>query len=216
MGEQSTSSGLLCNATTVVELVRGSEALLRYCAEHPLSPVTEAYRNISLTAAGGTKAKDYLTDNQLAIAHRVRLYQGKGGQVVLLELTQKGREHLASTQPEAKPQSLPGKGSLEHRVHAELVKRHFQQRGFLVKTECHEADLGLEKDGTWTAVEIANKNSRNLVERIEANRNKGATKTIVVCSDTSTAKRWQKALGNILDVEVQDVDPYLPGSTKSL
>ena len=195
------------------QLVPGADELLCFGSGSPMSPVTEIYKTLKLTPRQGTKAKEHLLANNLAIAERVRLFAGKGGQVLLLESTKKGREHLSVRFPAMKNavKCMAGKGSLEHRVHAELVRDHFQARGYLTKVESREADVAIQRPGQqeWTAIEIANKNSRNLESRVQANRNAGAERTIVVCSDAATAKRLQKQFESEGDVEVHEVDRYL-------
>lgn len=192
-------------------LVKGAGALLGHYAEHPLTPLTDAYNLLSLSRAGGDAARNHLTRNELATAAKVRLRKGRGGTCMLLEPTKKGIAWLRSHHPALTPKRLPGKGSLEHRVHQHLVAEHFRQQGCIVKVEHQDADLAIEEGSGWLAVEIANTNSSNLRERVQRNEQAGATRTIVVCSDAKTLRRLRGQLSGS-EVEVQDISRYLLSS----
>jgi len=126
---------------------------------------------------------------------------------IILE-TVKGLQLLQQHHPMLKPNLLPGRGGIEHKVHQHLVGRHFRQKAFVVKFEYQNTDLALQapNTNTWIAVEIVNGNSQNVRERLQKNNQAGAEKTLVIASNRKTAQRLQKELP---DQEVQDIEPYL-------
>ncbi len=195
-------------------MVRGAGALLCHYATTPLSPLTEAYAALQLGRASGDAARNHLTENGLTEAQQVRLRPGRGGTCTVLEITAEGEAWLAREHPDVVVERLAGRGSLEHRAHQRFVAEHFRTRGFVVKIEHHDADLGVQGQGTpsWIAVEIVTRHSRNVEERIRANHDAGAERTLVVCSDFETKRRMDRELGNMAAVEVQDIAVYLPAT----
>ncbi|MDD5308302.1 MAG: hypothetical protein PHU25_13355, partial [Deltaproteobacteria bacterium] len=194
----STFTGMVPHATKL--LVTIAQELL---------PIAQAYKKAGLSASQGNSAKAFLEEQGLAVADQCRLYKGRGRQPVILEPTQKGLDYLKNHQPNVKPHLLSGRGGLEHRLHVDLVARHHAAQGRIIKKEHKDADLGIEdpQTGTWLAAEVVTKNEANIEDRIQKNREAGAEKTIVICSDSKTAKRLAELLGDL--VEVQDIEPYL-------
>lgn len=191
-------------------MVPGALALLKYIAEHPLTPVSLVYKALNLGADQGNRAKQHLEENKLAKGTACQIYKGRGRQPVLLEPTEKGIDYLKQHYPNLQPKLLSGKGGLEHRVHAHLVAKHYAKQGYLVKKEHCDADLGLEhqEKGTWIAVEIANANSRNLEERINRNKEASAERTIII-ADERTAKRVAEQMEDCKEVEIRDIEEFL-------
>ena len=117
--------------------------------------------------------------------------------------------------PDVEIVAIPGKGSLEHRIHAQIVANHYRSQGYEVAIEKMEADIVISHPTVagWSAVEITNRNSKNIENRVQDNRDNGAQTTVVVCSDKVSLKRARKVLARIKDVHVQSIGDYLPKRT---
>jgi len=188
-----------------------ADRLLQHCALNRRTPITEAYKKLGFGSGRGDRAKEHLSNNGLVNAEWVRLHRGSGGMVVLMEPTDKGIDYLVRWRPDlkGKVRRLAGKGSLEHRVHVDLIATAFSNR--VQKKEHKEVDLVLQaEDGkSWFAVEVVDKDSRNIEQRVRQNREAGLVGTLVACSKVAMAKKLAKVFRGVGDVKVEDMDRFL-------
>ncbi len=197
--------------SAIKEMVPGSGALLKHFALNPLSPLTKAIAQCKLNRQSGISADDHLTENGYTKKEQVRLFKGRGRQPVLHQLTDKGKQFLNIHHPEVKIETFPGKGSLEHRVHQHLVKERFRRQGFDVQIEKHDSDIVAKRpnEDFFITIEIANENSRNLQQRIQANTQAGAKRTLIICSSRKFFQKAKKQFPFFSQVEVEDMEMYL-------
>lgn len=192
-----------------VQLVPGALELLKTIIEHEIISTAEAYKKARLTASLGNKAKQHLEENKLITSEAIRYYSGRGRNPRVLEQTKKGEEYAKNYYPSIKEQKLPGRGGLTHRIHAHLVAEKMKEQGYIAKTEYKEADIALTKPGesSWTAVEIVNKNSRNVRRRIISNKNAGAKHTLIITTDKESKRRYKNLV--IQNAIIKDIEEFL-------
>jgi len=137
-----------------VRMSMEERSLLVDIAQRPLAGVTERYARLGWTAHTGTKIKRSLLDRGLVEEERIRVPEGV---VVLLKLTQAGRELLEEEGMATK--AMPRNASLEHEYWKKRTAEEYRRRGYHVEEEVpigdgRAIDLVATKGDERIAIEV--------------------------------------------------------------
>jgi hypothetical protein len=136
--------------TQKVELSRSAEKLLEDVVENPFKPLTERYQIFS-SRYKGNGAKQELVDSGVVVEREVNT--SDEGQTKLLEVTEKGREHVEDKL--GIEFEREGRGGIVHRYWQDRIKEAFENRGWTAKLEMFDADVYVNMGNTELVVEVA-------------------------------------------------------------
>lgn len=109
----------------------------------------------------------------------------------LLEITERGREHLEEQGTEVKHE---GRGGVVHRYWQHLIKDLFEEAGWTAKTELFDADVYVNLDGPELVVEVAMENAPREVEHVQAHVEQGFDHVWVACRNEEVRDGMKKRL----------------------
>lgn len=157
----------------------------------PLCAVSARYKNLGINPRQGSALKDALVSADYLAA---REFSTGKGRVVILELTERGREYLRGaghSVPEA-----DGNESLEHAFWKHRVAHYYRQKGFIVDVEKFvngRPDLIVSNGGAWAAIEIETGKS-DPMSNVTKNLARGFPSIILVATSATAQKAIQAQL----------------------
>jgi len=158
-------------------------AILQDVGKHPLSGVVERYRRLGLNRRKGNTSKEACIEKGLM---RQVPIPTRSGRVMLLELTDDGRDLLKEKGIATESPGLPAhSGGLEHEYWRACLARMYGGQGYNVTMEVPAngyADLVLEKDGRRIAVEVETGKS-NWRDNMARDLSGKFNQVIVVCTN---------------------------------
>ncbi|MHB8174259.1 MAG: hypothetical protein ACYDFU_07355, partial [Nitrospirota bacterium] len=176
-----------------VVLSLSEKAFLEGAFHNPALSVTALYKDQGLSGYMGDKLRTALKDKRLL--QEVTTHLGSGSRIAkFVFLTPEG---FAALGMEFGPES--GKGGQLHRYWQSIIKSHAESKGYHVTIEepiigsKETVDLGLERDGKRTAIEIsiitdADNEAANITKCLRA----GYDKIIVLVLEEEKAKAFQE------------------------
>jgi len=143
-----------------IDLSKEGVRLLEDVVRNPFKPLTERYSAFS-SSYKGNKAKNELVEQGVVIERSVKT----GGQRKLLELTEKGRDHVEdSLDLEVKHR---GRGGVVHRFWQHQIHDLFEEAGWQVFLEKFDADIYVNMGTTELAVEVATGDNPREIQHVE-------------------------------------------------
>ncbi len=176
------------------EMSKDAWQLLVDINKNQVSPLSERYERLGLSACRGNKAKNELKNKGYVKEEEVKA-GGKGGRPKLLEPTEKGTSHLLLNGEE--PIGKNGKGSLKHRYWQQKVKEYFEEWGCKADIE-----LFIGKKSVDVAVFCPNKKTIAIeiamspyyeLENIKKDVRLGFDQIIIACRNPQTKTLVEKA-----------------------
>jgi len=143
-----------------IDLSDDGVRLLEDVVRNPFKPLTERYSVFS-SSYKGNKAKNELVEQGVVIERVVKT----GSQRKLLELTEKGRDHVEdSLDLEVKHR---GRGGVVHRFWQHQIHDLFEEAGWPVFLEKFDADIYVNMGTTELAVEVATGDNPREIQHVE-------------------------------------------------
>jgi len=174
-------------------ITEDEKRLLLDILENPFSGVVNRYRRLNTSRRKGTIYKDALFRKGLAKPVEVLT---DGGCLLLMELTDKGRDELARMGH--KNVRKKGAGKLEHEYFRDKVIKYYEELGFKTAPEKrvkngHFVDVEARKGGQKIAIEIETGDS-DIKHNIESDLAAGFKHVVMVPTNARAERKTQELL----------------------
>jgi DNA-binding MarR family transcriptional regulator len=143
-----------------VDLSSEATRFLKDVVENPFKPLTKRYQRFS-SSYKGNKAKNELVDQGVVVERKVK----NGENRKLLELTEKGRDHIEDD-TELDPKHV-------HRYWQHFIRDAFEEAGWHAFLEKFDADVYINMGSTELAVEVAMGNNPREIQHVEKHLKRG-------------------------------------------
>ncbi len=182
------------------ELTDQEREFLIQVHKHPVNGTVEKYKRLGLSRKRGHNLRQNLIEKGLI---QIKTISTRTGKVVLMELTDKGRELLRQSGYEAIYN--PNEGGAEHKYWINKLAAWYRSKGYTVEIEKKLAnneacDIEVSGDRGQAFVVEVQTSEGNLKENISEAIRAGYTKMVILATNYTAMRRIREILLNEADI----------------